>query len=179
MLKLYKKGPKGLQYWEAWQDNKDIVVHWGTVGDTGQDKKLRLKAGEDADSRIEQESQSARADGFEEIEPNSELVLQYKCDGWGSANDLEKRHQIEDLMNECLGWTGNGHCDGGDIGSGSMNVYCYVVDRLAGVEAVIAKLREVNLLDGALIASKHNVENEDEQYKVHWPLNFSGEFSPV
>ena len=31
-------------------------------------------------------------------------------------------------MNETLGWTGLGHCDGGSIGSGTMEACCFVVD---------------------------------------------------
>jgi hypothetical protein len=31
-------------------------------------------------------------------------------------------------MNECLGWTGNGSCDGGDIGRGKVNIINYVID---------------------------------------------------
>lgn len=31
-------------------------------------------------------------------------------------------------MDETLGWTGLGHCDGGSIGGGTMEVCCYVVD---------------------------------------------------
>ena len=42
--------------------------------------------------------------------------------------DLDKRHKLEDKMNEVLGWTGLGHCDGGSIGSGSMEACCFVVD---------------------------------------------------
>jgi hypothetical protein len=31
-------------------------------------------------------------------------------------------------MNDILGWTGLGACDGGSIGSGTMEVCCFVVD---------------------------------------------------
>jgi hypothetical protein len=31
-------------------------------------------------------------------------------------------------MDEALGWTGLGRCDGGSIGSGTMEVCCFVVD---------------------------------------------------
>lgn len=31
-------------------------------------------------------------------------------------------------MNETLGWTGLGHCDGGSIGSGTMEICCLVAD---------------------------------------------------
>jgi hypothetical protein len=46
----------------------------------------------------------------------------------GSTADLDKRVAVEELMNEGLGWTGLGHCDGGDIGSGTMKIFCYVAD---------------------------------------------------
>lgn len=46
----------------------------------------------------------------------------------GDVEDLDKRHRLEDKMNETLGWTGLGMCDGGSIGSGTMEVCCYVVD---------------------------------------------------
>lgn len=32
------------------------------------------------------------------------------------------------MLNEGLGWTGLGCCDGGGIGSGTMEACCYVVD---------------------------------------------------
>lgn len=32
------------------------------------------------------------------------------------------------MLNESLGWTGLGCCDGGSIGSGTMEACCYVVD---------------------------------------------------
>ncbi|MEO1489379.1 MAG: hypothetical protein AAFR88_08100 [Pseudomonadota bacterium] len=55
-------------------------------------------------------------------------MIEYSVDGMGSEQDLDKRHRLEDRMNETLGWTGLGMCDGGSIGSGSMEVCCFVVD---------------------------------------------------
>jgi hypothetical protein len=46
----------------------------------------------------------------------------------GSEEDLNKHHQLEDRMNETLGWTGLGACDGGSIGSGTMEICNFVVD---------------------------------------------------
>ena len=45
-----------------------------------------------------------------------------------SPADLDKRHHFQDRMAETLGWTGLGHRDGGSIGSGTMEVCCFVVD---------------------------------------------------
>jgi hypothetical protein len=52
--------------------------------------------------------------------------------------DLEKRTRLQSRMNKTLGWTGLGHCDGGSIGSGTMEVCCMVVDFVIAKE-VIAK----------------------------------------
>ena len=56
------------------------------------------------------------------------LEIEFKIDGFGTEEDLEKRHKLEGKMNEILGWTGLGHCDGVSIGSGTMEVACLVVD---------------------------------------------------
>jgi hypothetical protein len=46
----------------------------------------------------------------------------------GTAEDVEKRTRLQEKMDDVLGWTGLGHCDGGSIGSGTMEVCCYVID---------------------------------------------------
>lgn len=180
LLKLYKQTESGLQYWEAWEDEDKIVTHRGALGETGVTVEIPLGASEVADLLIERESKPHRANGFEELEPLAELVVQYRCDDWGSPEDLDKRHKVEDLMNECLGWTGNGHCDGGDIGSGTINIFCYVVDPEIAARTTIECLGEENLLDleGTIIAIRENIEQEVEKYLVRWPENFEGEFFP-
>ena len=58
-----------------------------------------------------------------------ELVLiEYKIEDMGTTEDLEKRHRLEDRMQEVLGCSGLGFCDGGSIGSGTMEVCCFVID---------------------------------------------------
>lgn len=179
MLKLYKQTRSGLQYWEAWEDEEKIVTHRGTLGETGVTVEIPLSVSEDAELLIERESKPHRANGFEEREPVAELVVQYKCENWGSPEDLDKRHRVEDLMNECLGWTGNGHCDGGDIGSGTINIFSYVIDPEIAAKTTIECLREENLLEGAIIAIRENIEQEVEEYLVRWPESFKGEFFPA
>ena len=56
------------------------------------------------------------------------MLIEYPVDGMGTTKDLDKRHKLEERMNETLGWTGLGNCDGGSMGSGTMEVCCFVVD---------------------------------------------------
>ena len=58
----------------------------------------------------------------------SYLEIEYIIEGFGTEEDLDKRHRLEEIMDEVLGWTGLGHTDGGSIGSGTMEVGCIVVD---------------------------------------------------
>ncbi|MBK9421322.1 MAG: hypothetical protein IPN44_09740 [Flavobacteriales bacterium] len=42
MLKLYKLIDNQLHYWETWdKDEKTAIVHWGVVGQRGQDKEVK------------------------------------------------------------------------------------------------------------------------------------------
>lgn len=130
MVKLYKRLPDGrLAYHEAWEHDGTITEHWGIVGDRGETKKHKLKRDQDANQAIEHILIPAREDGFEEIDidDHNVLLIEYAVEGMGTPADLTKRHELEGRMNDLLGWTGLGHCDGGSIGSGTMEVCCFVV----------------------------------------------------
>jgi hypothetical protein len=115
MLKLYKKTDGIFRYWEACEDARQITIHWGIVADEGENRTVELAPGENADSRIKRESEQPRNEGYRKIPPSkhTRLVIQYPIQGIGTNDGLDKRIAIEDLMNERLGWTGLGYCDGG------------------------------------------------------------------
>jgi hypothetical protein len=50
-------------------------------------------------------------------------------------------------MSETLGWTGLGHCDGGSIGSGTMEVCCFVVDFELAKQVVEKDLADTEFAD--------------------------------
>ncbi len=56
------------------------------------------------------------------------FVLQYEYADDQLEEALEKRYQVQEVMDEALGWSGNGHCDGGDIGSWTINIFIFVID---------------------------------------------------
>jgi hypothetical protein len=129
MEKLYKQIDGVWHYHEAWADRGTLTEHWGMVGDRGQTKETKLPKGARAAAAIREALRSVRESGFEPFDEDdyATILVEYKIDGFGNKQDLEKRHSLEDRMNETLGWNGLGHCDGGSIGSGTMDVCCYVV----------------------------------------------------
>lgn len=132
LLKLYKFTPDSNEYWETWDEAPDrYLVHWGELGTRGQSKIVEAPNSVQARQKIEKQIEAARANGFVEIpiEDHAVLVIEYAIEGmWGVDGDLEKRYRLQDRMNQTLGWTGLGECEGGSIGSGRMDVDCRVVD---------------------------------------------------
>jgi hypothetical protein len=122
MLKLYKRVDGVLRYHEAWteEENGIAVEHWGVVGERGESKNHPLpKKRFNEDKFIAGILTGAAEQGFEPIddEDHAILLVEYAIKGMGKSADLDKRHGLEDRLNETLGWTGVGHCDGGSIGS--------------------------------------------------------------
>lgn len=95
------------------------------------------------------------------------VVIQYPVEGWGTAEDLIKRHRAEDLLDAVLKSSETGYCDGGDIGSGSMEVFCYVIDPASTSRLVIESLAANALLTNARVEYE-----QDEEWVVVWPKHY-------
>jgi hypothetical protein len=131
MLKLYKKINNTLHYWETWdKDEKTGIVHWDIIGNRGEYKEVKSTLFENFRKKIQKEITIKSKEGFDEIDIDDHytLLIEFSVDGMGTLEDVEKRTRLQNKMDHALGWTGLGHCDGGSIGSGTMEVCCYVVD---------------------------------------------------
>jgi hypothetical protein len=159
MLKLYKLTDSVKEYWETW-DNEDgsHIVHWGEIGTKGNSKTVKDSIFKKAVKTIQAEIDSKIFSGFKpvDIEEHYILLIEYAIDGMGNTEDLDKRHRLEERMNETLGWTGLGHCDGGSIGSGTMEVCNFVVD------FEIAKKVIKEDLEGTEFANYTRIYDENE-----------------
>jgi len=131
VLKLYKITDVKKEYWETWDaDDGTHTIHWGELGTQGNTKTIKSSLLKKAETIIQKEIDTLVESGYREIDLDDHftLLVEYDVDGMGAAEDVEKRHRLEEWMNETLGWTGLGACDGGSIGSGTMEVCNYVVD---------------------------------------------------
>ncbi len=131
MLKLYRFTEDNKEYWETWDNGEGThEVHWGLLGTRGESKSIRSSLFKNAEAMIEKEIDSLLSQGYGPIDNDRHitLLIEYAVDGMGTEEDVEKRYRLEERMNDLLGWTGLGACDGGSIGSGTMEVCSYVVD---------------------------------------------------
>lgn len=131
LKKLYFPEANPTHYWEYWDnDDGSFTIHWGELGSEGDSKTVSRKFLKSAKSQIAQLENEFISKGYTEIEFENQkvLLIEYIVDGFGTEEELKKRHSLQDKMDDVLGWTGLGHCDGGSIGSGSMEVCCFVVN---------------------------------------------------
>lgn len=129
MFKLYKLDSLTKEYWETWDNNDGThTVHWGVLGTEGQSKIVKGSFLRKPETIIQKEIDQMVSCGFRPAEAEFILLIEYSVDGMGSGEDVSKRHRLEERMNETLGWTGLGNCDGGSIGSGTMEICNFVVN---------------------------------------------------
>jgi hypothetical protein len=102
------------------------------------------------------------------------IVIQYRITGDRNGPDHDRRIAIENFLHECLTGAGLGNCDGGDIGSGTMNIFCFVSDSKKALKVITKALRDSGNLDDAVIGLRDRGED-----KVVWPPDYAGEFSLV
>ncbi len=174
MTKLYKDVDNFLHYWEIWDNKNVITIHWGKLGETGDSKNINVKFYQNLNKIVKNEIAKTKSDGYYEIpqEKHFQLIVQFKIgENFGTEDDLDKQQKVENLLNEALGWTGNGYCDGGDIGSGTMNIFSFVIEPGSAQKTVIEKLTENKIFNDFIIAIR-----KDEDIKIVYPENYQGEF---
>jgi len=126
MIKLYNDKN---EYWEAWEHKGEFIAHWGELGSQGFTTKIERTFFRSAKKRLEKAIAKKRSEGFREKDREElyTLIVEFEVEGHGTGKDIDKRERLFERMNDLLGWTGLGHCDGGSIGSGTMEVCCFVV----------------------------------------------------
>jgi hypothetical protein len=150
MLKLYRLSDARKEYWETWEETPGTsLVHWGILGNRGHSRTVRSEHLTPAHSVIQSEIDQLIAAGYAPVGPEDHAVLmiEYGIEGMGNEADVAKRHRLEQRMNETLGWTGLGACDGGSIGSGTMEVCNFVVDFSLARQVIEADLAGTEFAD--------------------------------
>jgi predicted DNA-binding WGR domain protein len=144
IMKLYlHENGRVTRYCEAWVHGSKVVRHWGQLGERGESLVLPRRPEFSEEEDIARVLQPWRKRGYTAIDQAdlSLVDVVYRIVGFGTPQDLEKRHALQDRLSELLGWTGLGDVDGGGTGSGLMEATCVVVDIDVAKQVIEANLR--------------------------------------
>lgn len=109
--------------------------------------------------------------------PATVLFIQVEPSGFKDEMEaLNRRHEIEDKIDEALKAKGFGEWIAGDLGPGGLNML-YAVPDIDQATPVMLDILAKNRLDKkAIIARQLDVAKDDWFYEIIYPLNFTGVF---
>jgi hypothetical protein len=148
IMKLYRKSIDKFEYWETWEkDENSSVVHFGLVGEKGETINLEQSFDKRKDvlkSQIKEKVDS----GFRPIAEKNlhTLILEYETTD-NPQEDFTRRTKLESRLNELLGWTGLGHCDGGTSGKNTLEIFCLIVDYDLAYKTIVEDLNNSEFAD--------------------------------
>ena len=144
IVKLVQTDVNVINYWEIWQTGRTLTTHWGIVGQRGQSEEEVVSSSGQAQSKLSRLVNEKSKGDFRELTEDdlSDLTLQFSTTSFGTQGDLELRHRLEEQIDQELGWTGNGYCEGGDIGENEMSIYCRVLNGVVAKERIFGLLRQ-------------------------------------
>lgn len=169
LVKLYKvEDENDILYFEAWINEDDsVTVHKGKLGDIGSVETIENSKKKNSINPLiwmKEQIEIHKERNYKEINTPIELLIQYQITPKSRAEHSET---IEAILNNCLGWTGNGHCECSSIEDLIVTFYCYVIDESIATYTIIDALEEESLLfENIKIAFADEIEGE---YKLLYP----------
>jgi hypothetical protein len=151
-----------------------LVIQKGLVGRSCTQKIEKLPRGAATDAAVRARAAEFKKAGYKPM-PDRRLktvAVQIQLKAWGSEKDLDRRNDLMELLDEHLGDTANGHVDGGDMGSGTANIWCMVVNPDVAAKTIIALLKRKRQLKDIVVAI-----DRGKKFDVTYPRDFKGQFS--
>ena len=137
-LRLYRRGPDGTDFAWIYEIGDRLFIDRGRLGEMADRRNVPISAW----PLVSEEIAEAEAEGFVEIaeEDMSTFQIQYRTSReFASGEELEKRNQVRELLDEHFALTGQGFWIDSSTGMGTMESSFRVVD-FDVAEACVAAL---------------------------------------
>ncbi|GEC88426.1 hypothetical protein [Brevibacillus brevis] len=161
MIRMLKKNETRWSYWEAWYEETEhlYTVHYGNVGEIGDHFAVVAEQIEGRPDEVLQIwAEEMKEQGYQVMKENDfhPMIIRFPH---LSESEIEMRYLIEQLLDECLGKTGNGHSDGGEDSERTLAVICRVIDTKKAAAAVFEAMSSAQLVEGISISIKQEDGN--------------------
>jgi hypothetical protein len=126
---LYKKGVRWY-YFDTWyEDDIHAIIYHGVVGKEGKAVRYTSDDRTILEKEVQVEIKKYVKKGYHTCLTYDTLLVEYSITGdCGTEEELAKRLRLQEFLGDFLSLRGLGMCDGGSIGSGTMEVCCFVVE---------------------------------------------------
>lgn len=185
-VKLYKQTGDSILYWQIHGNDEEpayLVISRGRLGHTGEFTEINDQPVSELKQIYQAEIAALKQEGYREAETLHPMILQFPTgDTWGAIDDLDFRNEIWEELDRALYWTGNGSVSGGDIGSGTVNLFFEAIDPAYAVAIIKQVLEERKTDRPYLIALEPGSDEEIGDnglpiVKVLYPEDYTGLFS--
>ncbi|TYR73529.1 hypothetical protein FZC79_17975 [Rossellomorea vietnamensis] len=152
MIRMTKAVNGQLLFWEVWQEfNKQVFIQKGIVGSTGEKEEMRVKLFQRAEKVMKDLADEKTLQGYEYHKEQDlfELIVRYEYEEnqeWEET--LEVKDEVEYILNEGLGNTGNGACFEGSLEAGRVSIVNYVVDVEKAITTINEELKKTASIEG-------------------------------
>ncbi len=126
-LRLYRRGPQGTDFAWIYEIGDRLFIDRGRLGEMADRRNVPISEW----PMVSEEIAQAEAEGFEEIseEDMSTFQIQYRTRReFASGEELEKRNQVRELLDEHFALTGQGFWIDSTTGMSTMECSFRVVD---------------------------------------------------
>lgn len=178
-VKRYKRDGQVTRFWHIYGSPvpATIITCWGPVGHYEGYEEIKDEHLDTLKATYRSLIEEKTTEGYEDWQNHKEMILQFQTnDGWGNLDDLAFRNQIWDNLNEQLFWSGNGEVSGGDIGSGTINLFFRAISPGLAVTLISALLEAKQIHRPYLIAIAGD-DSAGDGVKVIYPTDYAGEFN--
>lgn len=162
---LYKEENGSISYWLIYESSNDavyLVIHWGKLGENGEYIELRDEPLDYLKNVYQSEIAAKKNEGYTDDFKMNRMILQFPVnEGWGDEDDLAFRNEIWEYLDPFLFWSGNGRITGGDIGSGTINLFFEAVLPELSVDIINQALQEKKIERPYVVGLEEVILNYD------------------
>jgi hypothetical protein len=179
-VKLYRREDEAVHYWQIYgvPDPIGLVISRGQLGAVGEHQEIKDKSPEETKRTYNLLIKQKKAEGYFEFDNASKMILQFNTgDAWGGVDDLAFRNEMWDYLDKYLFWTGNGAITGGDIGSGTANLFFHAISPTLAVSTITSALHEKQINRPYVIAVEDDEPSDGiapNGVRVLYPENYEG-----
>lgn len=183
-VKLYKNIDGQIHYFQIYGDSKGdslfLVSHWGMLGQYGQHIHIKDKELPELREMYTSQISEKRSEGYSEGIYHR-MILQFAVlEGWGDLDDLDFRNQVMEYLDRYFYWTGNGITTGGDIGSGTINIFFEALSPDIAIHTIqgVFQIHKIDREYLVAIETNETDKSETDSYgiKVLYPKDHSVPF---